>query len=141
MKNRSSYLIDYRFPVFFTALLYHQVFIFVARDMCLLTIHGNHAMGEILPEGAFLFVCTCFFQIYTHFSLVFVLFNQMNAVAWKSEWCFINNFNLLCILTQGPLKKWTEHSPELHLLKIHRRGSSYYTPGWMGIDFLDHELL
>ena len=25
-------------------------------------------------------------------------------------------------ITQGPLKKWTEHSQELHLLKIHSRG-------------------
>ena len=36
------------------------------------------------------------------------------------------------IITQGPLKKWTEHSHELHLLKIHSRGSSYYTPGLDG---------
>ena len=26
-------------------------------------------------------------------------------------------------LSQGPLKKWTEHSQELHLLKIHSRGA------------------
>ena len=44
---------------------------------------------------------------------------------------------------QGPLKKWTEHSQELHLLKIHRGGGGApITPwGWMGVDFLDHELL
>ena len=34
--------------------------------------------------------------------------------------------------TQGPLKKWTEHSQELHLLKIHSKGGSYYTPGLDG---------
>ena len=33
---------------------------------------------------------------------------------------------------QGPLKKWTEHSQELHLLKIHSRGGSYNTPGLDG---------
>jgi hypothetical protein len=26
---------------------------------------------------------------------------------------------------QGPLKKWTEHSQELHLLKMHSRGGFY----------------
>ena len=44
-----------------------------------------------------------------------------------------------CII-QGPLKKWTEHSQELHLLKIHSRGEAPITP-WGVIDFLDHELL
>ena len=29
------------------------------------------------------------------------------------------NLNL-ALFIQGPLKKWTEHSQELHLLKIHR---------------------
>ena len=34
------------------------------------------------------------------------------------------------MIIQEPLKKWTEHSQELHLLKIHSRGEgSYYTPG------------
>ena len=33
---------------------------------------------------------------------------------------------------QGPLKNWTEYSLELHLLKIHSRGGSYYTPGLDG---------
>ena len=32
-------------------------------------------------------------------------------------------------LVQGPLKKWTEHSLELYLLKIHNRLGSYYTTG------------
>ena len=41
---------------------------------------------------------------------------------------------------QGPLKKWTEHSQELHLLKIHSRGAPITPRGWMGVDFLDHEL-
>ena len=44
-------------------------------------------------------------------------------------------------LAQGHVKKWTEHSQELHLLKRHSRGGSYYTPGLDGVDFLDHELL
>ena len=38
-------------------------------------------------------------------------------------------------ITQGPLKKWTEHCQELRFLKIHCR------EGWMVVDFLDHELL
>ena len=42
---------------------------------------------------------------------------------------------------QGPLKKWTEHSQELHLMKIHSRGAPITPQGWMGVDFLDHELL
>ena len=34
---------------------------------------------------------------------------------------------------QGPLKKWTEHSQKLHLLKIHsREGGSFYTTGLDG---------
>ena len=36
------------------------------------------------------------------------------------------------VIGQGPLKKWTEHSQELHLLKIHSRGGSYNTPGLDG---------
>ena len=35
-------------------------------------------------------------------------------------------------IKQGPLKKWAEHSQELHLLKIHSRGDSYYTQGLDG---------
>ena len=42
---------------------------------------------------------------------------------------------------QGLLKKWTEHSQELYLLKIHSRGAPITPRGWMGVDFLDHELL
>ena len=38
----------------------------------------------------------------------------------------------ICMLAQGPLKKWTEHSQDLHLLKIHSRGGSYYTLGLDG---------
>ena len=44
-------------------------------------------------------------------------------------------------LKKGPLKKWTEHSLDLHLLKIHSRGASITPLGWSGIDFLAHELL
>ena len=40
--------------------------------------------------------------------------------------------HILCSLCQGPLKKWTKNSQELHLLKIHIRGGSYYTPGLDG---------
>ena len=39
---------------------------------------------------------------------------------------------LCCVVNQGHLKKWTEHSQELHLLKIHSRRGSYYTPGLDG---------
>ena len=54
-----------------------------------------------------------------------------------------DNFNTskLCGIHQGPLKKWTEHSQELHLLKIHSRGAPITPRSWMGVDFLDHELL
>ena len=45
------------------------------------------------------------------------------------------------LLMQGPLKKWTEHSLELYLLKIHSRGAPITPLGWLGVDFLDHELL
>ena len=38
-------------------------------------------------------------------------------------------------VSQGPLKKWTEHSQELHLLKLHSREGSYYTPGLDGGSF------
>ena len=44
-------------------------------------------------------------------------------------------------LIQGPLKKWTEHFLALHLLKIHSRGAPITPRGWMGVDFLDHQLL
>ena len=45
---------------------------------------------------------------------------------------FSSNLAALQMVSQGPLKKWTEHSQELHLLKIHSRGGSYYTPGLDG---------
>ena len=38
--------------------------------------------------------------------------------------------NIVCMYHKpGPLKKWTDHSQELHLLKIHSRWGSYYTRG------------
>ena len=49
----------------------------------------------------------------------------------KKSRVILQNFNSWMI-NQGPLKKWTEHSQELHLLKIHSRGGSYYTPGLDG---------
>ena len=33
------------------------------------------------------------------------------------------------VIGQGPLKKWTEHSQELHLLKIYSRGGLLLHPG------------
>jgi len=57
------------------------------------------------------------------------LFKKAKIELWLLEICieYVD-------LTQGPLKKWTEHSQELYLLKIHSRGGSYYTPwldgGW-----------
>ena len=53
----------------------------------------------------------------------------------------ITQRKLLSYLIQGPLKKWTEHSQELYLLKIHSMGAPITPQGWMGVDFLDHELL
>ena len=44
-------------------------------------------------------------------------------------------------VNQGLLKKWMEHSQDLHLLKIHSRGAPITPWGWMGVDFLDHKLL
>ena len=49
--------------------------------------------------------------------------------------------NIISTIDQGLLKKWTEHSQELHLLKINSRGAPITPQGWMGVDFLDHELL
>ena len=34
-------------------------------------------------------------------------------------------------ITLGPLKKWTEHSQELHLLKIHSRGAGWELIFWI----------
>ena len=51
-------------------------------------------------------------------------------------------FISFCAIIQGPLKKWTEHAQELHLLKIHSKEQAPITTrGWMGVDFLDHDLL
>ena len=36
---------------------------------------------------------------------------------------------------QGPLKKWTEHSQELHLLKIHSRGLLLHPGAGWGLIF------
>ena len=44
-------------------------------------------------------------------------------------------------LGQGSLKKWTEHSQELYLFILHTRGVPITPWGWMGVDFLDHNLL
>ena len=44
-------------------------------------------------------------------------------------------------VNQGLLKKWMEHSQDLHLLKIHSRGAPITPRGWMWVDFLDHKLL
>ena len=41
----------------------------------------------------------------------------------------------LSCLNQGPLKIWTEHSQELHLLKIHSRRAPITPQGWMVVDF------
>ena len=50
---------------------------------------------------------------------------------------FSSNLAALQMVSQGPLKKWTEHSQELHLLKIYSRGAPITLQGWMGVDFLD----
>ena len=49
----------------------------------------------------------------------------------------LKDYHLKPKSSQGPLKKWMEHSQELHL----SRGGSYYTQGLDGGLFLDHELL
>ena len=46
--------------------------------------------------------------------------------------CRVLTDHLANEINQGPLKKWTKHSQELHLLKIHSRGGSYYTLGLDG---------
>ena len=38
---------------------------------------------------------------------------------------------LSCKSIQGTLKKWTEHSQEWHLLKIHSRGAPTYYTLWL----------
>jgi hypothetical protein len=38
-------------------------------------------------------------------------------------------------VAQGPLKKWTEHSQELHLLKIHSRGLLLHPGAGWGLTF------
>ena len=45
------------------------------------------------------------------------------------------NVKLEIALDQGPLKKWTEHSQELHLLKIYSRGAPNTPRDWMGLIF------
>ena len=49
--------------------------------------------------------------------------------------------NIISTIDQGLLKKWAEHSQELHLLKIHSRGAPITPQGRMEADFLDNELL
>ena len=67
------------------------------------------------------------------------LANQLTLFQPGSAECLLNK--LADPLNQGPLKKWTEHSQELHLLKIHNRGAPITHRVGMGVDFLDHELL
>ena len=43
--------------------------------------------------------------------------------------------NIISTIDQGLLKKWTEHSQELHLLKIHSRGASITPPAGWGLIF------
>ena len=53
------------------------------------------------------------------------------------EMDYIRNTNKV---KQVPLKKWTEQSQKLRLLKIHSGGAPITPRGWMGVDFLDHDL-
>ena len=48
---------------------------------------------------------------------------------------WISNFQMFYSPNQGPLKKWTEHSLNLHILNIHRRGGSNHTLGLDGSGF------
>ena len=64
-----------------------------------------------------------------------------NICTFLPNFCSKSKIALIKKKIEGPLKKWTEHSLELHLLKIHSRGAPITPRGWMGVDFLDHELL
>ena len=57
--------------------------------------------------------------------------NNLNATS-KKLWPLPSNSAFLPAIMQGPLKKWTEHSQELHLLKIQSRGGLLLHPraGW-----------
>ena len=64
--------------------------------------------------------------------------SALDSVNISNEYCrWVGNSTL----NQGPLKKWTEHSQEMHLLKIHSSGGFYYTSALDGGWFLDRELL
>ena len=45
-------------------------------------------------------------------AMVKKIFQKTSPIQFKSS-----NFEPFCFLNQGPLKKWIEHSQELHLLK------------------------
>ena len=67
---------------------------------------------------------------------------KIPKLCWRGIWPddLLSPFLEICVnkssslvLRQGPKKKWTEHSQEWHLLKIHSRGrGSYYTLGLDG---------
>ena len=62
---------------------------------------------------------------YTYFTLKHITLGHFETKMSQSMYKHWQHSRFI----QGPLKKWTEHSQELHLLKIHGRGGSYYTPG------------
>ena len=63
------------------------------------------------------------------------IFESCRCLRYKTE---TMNVNEISLPMQGPLKKWTEHSLELHLLQINSRGAPITPQGWMGVDFLEH---
>ena len=66
---------------------------------------------------------------------------RMKNVATMSTIAF--GAKTICLLSQGPLTKWPEHPLNLHLLKIRSRGWGAFITSrcWIGVDFLDHDLL
>ena len=52
-----------------------------------------------------------------------------NICTFLPNFCSKSKIALIKKKIEGPLKKWTEHSLELHLLKIHSRGAPITTRG------------
>ena len=80
--------------------------------------------------------CLCTPEVSHDFVFIFHAFAQFLFdwyMYWENKNTSVARISTHCSLAQGPLKKWTEHSQELHLLKLHKgEGGSYYTPGLDG---------
>ena len=64
---------------------------------------------QLWHSPVFICILQMFHKFFTHFPFTYLIIPRYK---WFSSWW---------LATQGPLKKWTEHSQELHLLKIHSR--------------------